>query len=125
MLQTNPKKRLTIEQILTHPWINKGNASGVAPPKNISVQKHFLDEEVFWDCHLLFPSVPIFELRQNIMYKFGYHHAAYQLLKDKPKELKVSQLIRFNIMINYFYFNFNFNIFNISCYSFPFHVLIA
>ncbi|CAG2180358.1 unnamed protein product [Oppiella nova] len=78
MLKINPSERITIEKILTHRWLRD---EMIGSNTCVQVMKANLDEEVFFQCHRLFPEVPLKELRQNILHGFGYQTACYWLLK--------------------------------------------
>lgn len=90
MLKTNPKERITIEQMLSHPWLSSCNDTK-SGKTSVQIMKPNIDENVLFLCHRLFPETPIKELRQNILQGFGYQTAAYWLIKmndssfDLPK----------------------------------------
>jgi serine/threonine protein kinase len=91
MLKTNPNERITVNAMLSHPWICPHNEQ--QQNKSIQIIKQNLDEEVFYKCHQLFPETPIKDLRQNILHGFGYQTATYWLLKNKPKIPQVFLII--------------------------------
>lgn len=76
MIQTDPRKRITIVQLLEHPWIKP-----FLPNLSIEVQKNNIDDEVLWQVHKYFPTTTYTELRSNIVKGFGYQTATYWLLK--------------------------------------------
>lgn len=43
MLQVNPRNRVTVQQLLKHPWMN-----AYKPPELIEIRKGQIDEEVRW-----------------------------------------------------------------------------
>ena len=86
MLKTNPSERITIEKILTHRWLRD---EMIGSNTCVQVMKANLDEEVFFQCHRLFPEVPLKELRQNILHGFGYQTACYWLLKMNANTVQV------------------------------------
>lgn len=80
MLQVNPRNRITVQQLLKHPWINAYKASDF-----IEIQKGQIDEELLWQVHKYFQTTQYGELKRNILEKFGYQTATYWLLKEKQK----------------------------------------
>ncbi|RWS05842.1 maternal embryonic leucine zipper kinase-like protein 1, partial [Dinothrombium tinctorium] len=80
MLNINPAKRITVKDLLRHPWINAG-----IDPSNIRVEIHAgqMDEGLLWEVHKYFPMTPLAKLRKNIAAGFGYQTASYWLLKSK------------------------------------------
>lgn len=77
MLQRDPKRRITVKELLTNRWLTDGKETP------IRVHKEQIDEEVLWDVSKHFKGVPIATLRQNIISGFGYQTATYWLLKHK------------------------------------------
>ncbi|XP_053211150.1 maternal embryonic leucine zipper kinase-like [Panonychus citri] len=80
MIQVDPKKRVTVRELLENPWIK-----AYLPNQSVEVQKNVFDEEVLWQVHKYFPTLSYTELRSNIIRKFGYQTATYWLLKEKKR----------------------------------------
>ncbi|RWS26376.1 maternal embryonic leucine zipper kinase-like protein 1, partial [Leptotrombidium deliense] len=79
MLTTNPRKRITVKELLQHPWITGSSGE----KQLVAVQKMLIDESLLWEVHKYFPLVALPELRKNIATKFGYQTATFWLLKDQ------------------------------------------
>lgn len=88
MMTTDPKQRITIEQILAHPWINadcdKINSKDFADTANDDQ----LDEEILLKCAALSDCHDLKMLRQKVKH-FGYETATYHLIKSDPSKFKV------------------------------------
>ncbi|XP_015789030.1 maternal embryonic leucine zipper kinase [Tetranychus urticae] len=78
MIQIDPKKRVTVKELLENPWIKD-----YLPNNSVEIQKNIFDEEVLWQVHKYFPTLSYTDLRSNIIRKFGYQTATYWLLKEK------------------------------------------
>ncbi|XP_054166356.1 maternal embryonic leucine zipper kinase-like [Oppia nitens] len=100
MLKTNPLERITIDKILSHPWLR----SEMTFKTRVQIMRTNFDEEVFFQCHRFYPEVPLKELRQKIMSGFGYLTATYWLLKmnsntvqQLPPTLITTQIQKINM----------------------------
>jgi len=86
MLNTDPIQRITIKDMLSHPWLRVIDRQ----QQNDSVRSRRPSfDEILRSCHELFPETSINELKQNILTGFGYQTATYWLLKKNPDAIKV------------------------------------
>lgn len=108
MLIVDPTKRITVPEILSHPWIhkrirpfsqiNRRLESGNENELTLAVRarpfaranrrldfssKNELDEQLFVKCCELFPSVTVTKMRDYIRRDFNYYSTTYHLLKAK------------------------------------------
>jgi hypothetical protein len=86
MLKTDPEERITVNEMLSHPWLSVSEEQTTY--SSLRSRRPSFDE-VFWTCHDLFPETPLNELKQNILTGFGYQTATYWLIKNNPNIIQV------------------------------------
>lgn len=83
MLDTNPKTRITVKEILSHSWLrNRVNtfAKIIRRPEYHCGQ---IEESIFAKCCEKFPNIQPDKLREFILQDFNYFSATYWLLQTK------------------------------------------
>lgn len=87
MLTVDPKSRITVREVLIHPWLRNRTMNfsrinrrlefaGSGPSKHI-------DEQILDKCCALFPQLTAAKLSDLIREDFNYYSTTYQLIMDK------------------------------------------
>ena len=100
MLKTNPNERITVEQILSHPWLNPLGQVDT----RIQILEETLDDWAFFECHRLFPMTDIKDLRHNVLHAFNYQTAAYCLISMNNTSLNVRLIIIWGFIFKFYTF---------------------
>lgn len=92
MLELDPDKRITIPEILDHPWLARNFDSCFDSGVTMSQDTDSLDDVVVDKCASLFsyPFMDIMQLRHSIKNDFGYLRATYRILCANPSLFSVS-----------------------------------
>lgn len=90
MLTVDPKQRITIRQILAHPWLTRNrhnNMPRVSRRLEFSCAK--LDDQVLFRCCEKFPNMTLAQIKDNIQRDFNYYSTTYHLMKSHGPSLPV------------------------------------
>lgn len=84
MLTVDPRQRITVRQVLLHPWLrNRANTFAQINRRLNFVQDGQIDEQLLLKCAEKFPHLSVSELRDYIKKDFNYYSTTYYLLQAK------------------------------------------
>lgn len=89
MLQVDPKKRITVEELLSHPWLTLGILDSVTFN---SADRSNYDKECISIMAVFFNAAPERILKHIKEWKYDYYTATYLLLLNKKKRGSVPKL---------------------------------
>lgn len=87
MLTIDPKHRITVRQVLAHPWLrNKASSFGrINRRLEFAAPAGYLDEQIFARCFEKFPEISQSQLREYILKDFNHYSTTYHLLLAKSQ----------------------------------------
>lgn len=93
MLCVDPKRRITLKEIVQHRWMSNCDPEWTRY-KNLSSEiaredESLIDEKILLKCSALFPDIDLNTLRLKIQSDCDYHCATYWLVKQRPELYKV------------------------------------
>lgn len=93
MLTVNPKYRITVRDVLTHPWLRNRTINVSRITRRLDYTSNELDEQVVRKVCQLFPNIPETRLREYIRLDFNYYATAYHLFHSKcpPRSVAVKR----------------------------------
>ena len=83
MLTVDPKQRITVREVLAHPWLRVRTINSTRINRRLDFNAGQLDEQTVKKCRDLFPHLSDSELRAYIITDFNYYSTAYHLLHAK------------------------------------------
>ena len=83
MLTVNPKHRITVRDVLTHPWLRNRAINVSRITRRLDFNNLALDERVVRHVCEKFPNIPEAQLKDYIRLDFNYYSTAYHLLQSK------------------------------------------
>lgn len=98
MLTVDPSKRITIRQVLVHPWLVKSKLS-LQSGRNFIVNRRlefqapaqrpqkYIDEQLIGRCCVKFPKVDATRMKQLILEDFNYYSTTYHLMQATKRPL--------------------------------------
>lgn len=95
ILCVDPKKRITLQEIMEHPWFctNTFNFHSIGVKLSDLIMKDDesdIDDQILLKCAVLFPNCKDLKLlKVKILNDYGYETAAYWLIKKNPSQFKV------------------------------------
>ncbi|KAF7495074.1 Maternal embryonic leucine zipper kinase [Sarcoptes scabiei] len=92
MLCVDPKRRITLKEIVQHRWMSNCDPEWTRY-KNLSSEiaredESLIDEKILLKCSALFPDIDLNTLRLKIQSDCDYHCATYWLVKQRPELYK-------------------------------------
>ncbi|KAH9414551.1 hypothetical protein DERP_008747 [Dermatophagoides pteronyssinus] len=89
MLCVDPKKRITVDEIMKHKWLANDKLArkffNLHHSNQIDQNDEFIDEKILLKCSVKFPSLDINNLRKMINENLDYHRSTYLLIRQKPE----------------------------------------
>jgi len=94
MLTVDPKHRITVRDVLTHPWLRNRTINVSRITRRLDYNSSELDDLVVRKVNERFPHLPEAKLRDFIRLDFNYYSTAYHLLHAKcpPRSLAVKRV---------------------------------
>lgn len=91
MLTVNPRHRITVRDVLTHPWLRNRTINVTRINRRLDFSSTNLDDQVVRRCCELFPHLSEQQLRDLIKADFNYYSTTYHLLQSKcpPRSMGV------------------------------------
>lgn len=83
MLTIDPKKRITVRQVLSHPWLRNRANKFARINRRLDFNHGQLDEQIVAKCCEKFPKVDKTKLREYIHQDFNYYSTTYHLMHSK------------------------------------------
>lgn len=83
MLTVNPRYRITVRDVLSHPWLRNRTINVTRINRRLDFNNIQLDEQVVRRCHEKFRQLTDGELRDHIRRDFNYYSTTYHLLQSK------------------------------------------
>lgn len=80
MLTVDPKRRITVREVLIHPWLRNRTIYHTRINRRLDFNSKELDEQLVQRCCEKFPHVPETRLREYIQRDFNYYSTTYHLL---------------------------------------------
>ena len=89
MLITDPKKRITIQEILIHPWFNCSTLIYSDSFKLNFKENENINSNILMKCMALLSCNELSSMKNKILNDYGYETATYWLIKKNPSKFKV------------------------------------
>lgn len=83
MLTVDPKHRITVREILGHPWLRNRSNTHARINRRLDFTTSRLDEQILIRCAEKFPNVSAASLKEFIQQDFNYYSTTYQLMLAK------------------------------------------
>lgn len=83
MLTVDPKQRITVRQVLQHPWLRNRTINQTRINRRLDFNSGQLDEQLIQRCCEKFPHLNETKLRELIQSDFNYYSATYHLMLSK------------------------------------------
>lgn len=83
MLTVDPKQRISVRDVLGHPWLRNRSNTHARINRRLDFQAGRLDEQIFSRCMEKFPNVSSASLKEYIQQDFNYYAATYHLMLAK------------------------------------------
>ncbi|KAI2798343.1 hypothetical protein BLOT_015003 [Blomia tropicalis] len=99
MLATDPKMRITIPQIMEHPWI-KPYRMKIEPKVENSTNEIQVNDQILLKCAALLVNDDLNDIRNKIIKNYGYETATYWLTYFNPEQFKDLEILSRKEMIN-------------------------
>lgn len=84
MLVVDPKQRITVPEVLNHPWLRSRTRTFARINRRLEyTSKNQLDEQLLVKCCEKFPTLTLTKLRKYVLSDFNYYSTTYHLLRAK------------------------------------------
>lgn len=83
MLTINPEQRITVRQVLAHPWLRRRAINFTRINRRLDFNSGQLNEQIFQRCCKKFSHIEENKLKEYILMDFNYYSTAYHLLLAK------------------------------------------